>query len=59
MGTLLRYPYEVRDEADYFEDIPNTASALPAAILDSTNAAVMRPPRARCTPPSIDHFACV
>jgi DNA end-binding protein Ku len=23
MGTLLRYPYEVRDEADYFEDIPH------------------------------------
>jgi DNA end-binding protein Ku len=23
MGTLLRYPYEVRDEEDYFEDIPN------------------------------------
>jgi DNA end-binding protein Ku len=23
MGTLLRYPYEVRDEADYFDDIPN------------------------------------
>jgi DNA end-binding protein Ku len=23
MGTLLRYPYEVRDEKDYFEDIPN------------------------------------
>jgi len=23
MGTLLRYPYEVRDEAHYFEDIPN------------------------------------
>ena len=23
MGTLLRYPYEVRDETDYFEDIPN------------------------------------
>ena len=22
MGALLRYPYEVRDEADYFEDIP-------------------------------------
>ncbi len=22
MGTLLRYPYEVRDEADYFEDVP-------------------------------------
>jgi DNA end-binding protein Ku len=23
MGTLLRYPYEVRDEKDYFADIPN------------------------------------
>src|SRR5687768_13300973 len=23
MGTLLRYPYEVRDEKDYFGDIPN------------------------------------
>lgn len=23
MGTLLRYPYEVRDEADFFEDIPD------------------------------------
>src|SRR3954452_3267053 len=23
MGTLLRYPYEVRDEKEYFEDIPN------------------------------------
>jgi DNA end-binding protein Ku len=23
MGTLLRYPYEVRKEEDYFEDIPN------------------------------------
>ncbi|MGA7488127.1 MAG: Ku protein, partial [Xanthobacteraceae bacterium] len=23
MGTLLRYPYEVRDEADYFDEIPN------------------------------------
>src|SRR5215207_4684346 len=23
MGTLLRYPYEVRDEKDYFEDIPS------------------------------------
>ena len=22
MGTLLRYPYEVRDEADYFHDVP-------------------------------------
>ena len=23
MGTLLRYPYEVRDAGEYFEDIPN------------------------------------
>jgi len=23
MGTLLRYPYEVRDEKDYFDDIPD------------------------------------
>jgi DNA end-binding protein Ku len=23
MGTLLRYPYEVRDEAHYYDDIPN------------------------------------
>jgi DNA end-binding protein Ku len=23
VGTLLRYPYEVRDERDYFADIPN------------------------------------
>jgi len=22
MGTLLRYPYEVRDESEYFDDIP-------------------------------------
>jgi len=26
MGTLLRYPYEVRDEADYFDDIPRHTS---------------------------------
>jgi DNA end-binding protein Ku len=24
MGTLLRYPYEVRDEKNYFDDIPTT-----------------------------------
>jgi DNA end-binding protein Ku len=23
MGTLLRYPYEVRDESEFFDDIPN------------------------------------
>ena len=22
MGSLLRYPYEVRDDADYFDDVP-------------------------------------
>jgi DNA end-binding protein Ku len=27
MGTLLRYPYEVRDESDYFDEIPNIAYA--------------------------------
>src|SRR4051794_22406755 len=25
MGTLLRYPYEVRDPKDYFEDIPDVS----------------------------------
>jgi len=24
MGTLLRYPYELRQPAEYFEDIPET-----------------------------------
>jgi hypothetical protein len=23
MGTLLRYPYEVRNEGEYFDEIPN------------------------------------
>src|SRR6516164_6712522 len=23
MGTLLRYPYEVRDQNEFFDDIPN------------------------------------
>jgi DNA end-binding protein Ku len=23
MGTTLRYPYEIRDEKEYFEDVPN------------------------------------
>ncbi len=32
MGTLLRYPYEVRNEAEYFEDIPNIKT--PKDMLD-------------------------
>jgi DNA end-binding protein Ku len=27
MGTTLRYPYEIRDAKDYFDDIPNTKIA--------------------------------
>jgi DNA end-binding protein Ku len=32
MGTLLRYPYEVRDEKDYFDDIPD--EKIPKDMLD-------------------------
>jgi DNA end-binding protein Ku len=32
MGTLLRYPYEVRDEKDYFDDI--TEQKIPKDMLD-------------------------
>jgi len=32
LGTTLRYPYEVRDEASYFEDIPELK--LPKEMLD-------------------------
>jgi DNA end-binding protein Ku len=32
MGTLLRYPYEVRDPADYFDDIPDMK--IPKEMLD-------------------------
>ena len=32
MGLTLRYPYEVRDEASYFEDIPELK--LPKEMLD-------------------------
>src|SRR5215467_9296021 len=32
MGTLLRYPYEVRNEADYFDDIPDLK--IPKDMLD-------------------------
>jgi len=32
LGLTLRYPYEVRDEASYFEDIPD--SKLPKEMLD-------------------------
>ena len=32
MGTTLRYPYEIRDAKEYFDDIPNVK-------LDSVSAA--------------------
>jgi DNA end-binding protein Ku len=32
MGITIRYPYEVRDEQDYFDDIPN--EKIPAEMLD-------------------------
>ena len=32
LGLTLRYPYEVRDEASYFEDIPDLK--LPKEMLD-------------------------
>jgi DNA end-binding protein Ku len=32
MGLTLRYPYEIRDEASYFEDIPELK--LPKEMLD-------------------------
>ena len=37
MGTLLRYPYEVRDEADYFEDIPSIKSDSSLAMAGDQN----------------------
>src|SRR5215207_8861307 len=37
MGTLLRYPYEVRDEADYFEDIRTSKSRRRCSISQSTS----------------------
>jgi DNA end-binding protein Ku len=33
MGTLLRYPYEIRDEADYLDDIPHPRVAKDAMEL--------------------------
>jgi DNA end-binding protein Ku len=32
MGVTLRYPYEVRDEKDYFDDIPN--ESVPKDMLE-------------------------
>ena len=44
IGTTLRYPYEVRNSKDYFDDIPDLTPApellrLAAHILDSKTAA--------------------
>jgi DNA end-binding protein Ku len=43
MGTTLRYPYEIRDSKDYFDDIPNVQVApdmlkLAEQILESKEA---------------------
>lgn len=43
MGTTLRYPYEIRDSKEYFDDIPNVKVAsdmlnLAAHILESKEA---------------------
>ena len=43
LGTTLRYPYELRDEEDYFKDIPSPRVSkemvdLAAHILDSKSA---------------------
>ena len=43
MGTTLRYPYEIRDSKEYFDDIPNTKVApdmlnLAEHILESKEA---------------------
>ncbi|MGB3865331.1 MAG: Ku protein [Xanthobacteraceae bacterium] len=43
LGTTLRYPYELRDEADYFDDIPSPRISkdmvdLAAHILDTKSA---------------------
>ena len=43
LGTTLRYPYELRDEHDYFDEIPNPRVSkdmieLAAHILDSKSA---------------------
>ena len=37
MGTLLRYPYEVRDEKEYFDDISTWRSiSSPRRLLTSS-----------------------
>ena len=38
MGLTLRYPYEVRDQAEYFEDIPE----LLASFIQTRLAAALR-----------------
>ncbi len=49
LGTTLRYPYELRDEADYFDDIPSPRVSkdmvtLASHILD-TKASTFNPDR--------------
>jgi DNA end-binding protein Ku len=37
MGTTLRYPYELRDAKEYFDDIPNVKLE---ADMDATRSSV-------------------
>ena len=58
VGTTLRYPYEVRDEKPYFEDIPELK--LPKEMLDLAAHMVQRRRRLRtCVPiaSAIDRLA--
>ena len=56
LGTTLRCPYELRDEDDYFDDIPSPRVSkdlvgLAAHLLD-TKAAKFNPDKSRtCTRP--------
>ena len=38
MGTLLRYPYEVRDEKEYFDDIQDVKSPRTCSIWPSISS---------------------
>src|SRR5437879_13801740 len=44
MGTLLRYPYEVRSEKEYFDEIQDVRSRRICSTWRSTSATSARPP---------------
>ena len=50
MGTLLRYPYEVRKESDYFDDIPEIK--IDKEMLDLAKHIVRRSPAISIPPGS-------